>query len=292
LPRAQPQGLARVLCPEGQGTSQKTGFRAGEILPDYKCKRCNKVFSQKSHYQRHVIRKFPCKVKQENVKFKCEFCDKTYTTKSNLNRHLNVCSDKKMKDIEERMKKEMEERMKEEIEKLRAENKQLIVQNNSNNNNITQNINIVAYGKEDIEKLLTNNDFRSIMRRGMLSVPELVKRIHFDEKSPENHNVYISNLRGRYVLMHDAKKWRLVDLKEALQQIYGDHYEILMTKFEELMGMDFLDEITVDKFRTFLNYVNSDYEDEEHEPPPNKYVEMVKEDLKKILYENRDIVTR
>jgi hypothetical protein len=40
LPRAQPHGLARVLCPEGQGTSQKTGgdvaprFRAGEILTD------------------------------------------------------------------------------------------------------------------------------------------------------------------------------------------------------------------------------------------------------------------
>jgi len=32
LPRAQPQGLARVLCPEGQGTLQKTGFREGEIL--------------------------------------------------------------------------------------------------------------------------------------------------------------------------------------------------------------------------------------------------------------------
>jgi hypothetical protein len=238
-------------------------------------------------------RKFPCKVKQESVKFECEFCDKTYTTKSNLNRHLKVCGDKQMKDIEERMKKKMEERMKEEITKLREENKQLqIIQNNSNNN-IIQNINIVAYGKEDIEKLLTNNDFRSIMRRGMLSIPELVKRIHFDEKVPENHNVCISNLRGRYVLMHDEKKWRLVDLKEALQQIYGDHYEILMTKFEELMGMDFLDETTVDKFRTFLNYVNSNNIDEDyHETPPNKYVEMVKEDLKKILYENRDIVKK
>jgi len=105
--------------------------------------------------------------------------------------------------------------------------------------------------------------------------------------------VCISNLRGRYVLMHDEKKWRLVDLKEALQQIYGDHYEILMTKFEELMGMDFLDETTVDKFRTFLNYVNSNNIDEDyHETPPNKYVEMVKEDLKKILYENRDIVKK
>ena len=51
--------------------------------------------------------------------------------------------------------------------------------------------------------------------------------------------------------------------KEALQQVYGDHYEILMTKFEELMGIDFLDETTVDKFLTFLNYVNSSYDEDD-----------------------------
>jgi Zinc finger, C2H2 type len=256
-------------------------------MPDYICSRCQKVFFQKCDYQRHVSRKFPCKIVGEKIQYKCEFCSKSFTRKYNLNRHLDICSDKRTKEI---VRKEMDERLKEEMEKLRAENRQLqIIQNNSNNNNITQNINIVAYGKEDTEKLLTNNDFRSIMRRGMMSIPELVRRIHFDEKTPENHNVYISNLRGKYVLMHDEKKWRLVDLKEALQQIYGDHYDILMTKFEELVGIDFLDETTVDKFRIFLNYVNSSY-DENDEPLPNKYVEMVKEFLKKALYENRDIV--
>ena len=151
-------------------------------MPDHICSRCQKVFFQKCNYQHHMNRKFPCKIKGE-VKFKCEFCDKTYTRKSSLNRHLKVCSDKQMKDMEERLKEEV----KEEIAKLREENKQLQnvqnvqnVQNNSNNN-ITQNISIVAYGKENIEKL-TNNDFRTIMRRGMRSIPELVKRIHFDEK--------------------------------------------------------------------------------------------------------------
>ena len=251
-------------------------------MPDYICSRCQKAFSQKCNYQHHMNRKFPCKIRGD-VKFKCEFCDKIYTTKSNLNRHVNMCSDKRMIDMEERIKKEM----KEEIEKLKEENKQLqIIQNNTQNNNITQNINIVAYGKEDIT--LTNKDFKSIMRRGMLSVPDLIRKIHFNEQIPENHNVYISNLRNQYVLMYDGNKWRLIDRKEALQQIYGDHYELLETKFEELTEMKSLDRTTIEKWQNFLNYVNSTDEYDQS----NKYVDMVKEDIKKILYENRDIVEK
>jgi hypothetical protein len=256
-------------------------------MPDYQCSRCQKVFPHKGTYERHVNRKFPCKIVGEIVRFACEFCDKTYTTKSNLNRHLKACKSKQNSEIEQRI-----DNMERKIEKLEIENKQLVVQNNVTNINNT--INIVAYGKEDISRL-TNKDFRAIMRRGMLSVPELVKRIHFDEKCPENHNVYISNLRGKYGQIHDDNKWRLVDIKELLQQVFGDHYDILITKFKELMGIDFLDDITVEKFRTFLNSVNSDREqdiEDEQVSQSNRYVEMVKEDLKKILYENRDVVEK
>jgi uncharacterized C2H2 Zn-finger protein len=234
-------------------------------------------------------RKFPCKEKTtaqeiETSELKCPFCEREFKTKYNLLRHINnVCRAKRqmVKIVEEN------NQLKTEIKNL-----QMHVTNNinSNNNNITNNISIVAYGKEDITGLLTNKDFRSIMRRGMRSIPELVQRIHFDEKVPENHNVYISNLRNQYVLMYDGKKWRLIDRKEALQQIYGDHYEILETKFEELIGEESLDESTIEKFRNFLNYVNNSNNEDEDEIQSNKNVEMVKEDLKKILYENRDIV--
>jgi regulator of replication initiation timing len=243
-------------------------------------------------------RKNPCKEKivspKENSGLKCPFCEKDFSNKYNMLRHINtnVCKAKKQ------MVKIVEEN-----NKLRTENRNLQLQINSNNttvnsnNNMTQNITIVAYGKEDIEKLLTDNDFKSIMRRGMLSVPELVRRIHFDEKVPENHNVYISNLRNKYILTYDGNRWRLSDREEKLQTIYDDHSDILERKFDDLI--ESLDKTTVAKFQAFLNYVNSnpdnseeDIEDDDDQRQPNRYVEMVKEDIKKVLYENRDIVEK
>jgi regulator of replication initiation timing len=266
-------------------------------MPNYECSRCHKVFKQKCHYDNHMKRKFPCKEKKITVpiidenSLGCPFCEREFTTKYNLLRHINyVCRSKNqmVKIVEEN------NQLKTEIKNLQMQVTNNINSNNNNinSNNVIQNINIVAYGKENIERI-TDKDFRTIMRRGMLSVPELVKRIHFDEKVPENHNVYISNLRNQYVLMYDGNKWRLIDRKEALQQIYGDHYEILETKFGELIGEDSLDESTIEKFRNFLNYVNlNEGNNDEEDNESNKYVDMVKEDLKKLLYENRDIVEK
>ena len=31
--------------------------------------------------------------------------------------------------------------------------------------------------------------------------------IHFNPDKPENHNIYISNLKNGYVMMYDGNKW-------------------------------------------------------------------------------------
>jgi archaellum component FlaF (FlaF/FlaG flagellin family) len=74
--------------------------------------------------------------------------------------------------------------------------------NNSNNNNI--NIKVVAFGKED-KDVLTDNEIFKILKRGFYSVPELIKAIHFNKDKPENHNVYISNMRDKYVMVFDQQ---------------------------------------------------------------------------------------
>jgi hypothetical protein len=205
---------------------------------------------------------------------------------------LEMC---KMKtEILAELKEEMKEEMKVEMKNLQISNNNTTMTNSNNvtnnivtNNNVTNNMTIVAYGKENI--LLSDDDFKRIMRRGMKCVPELVRKIHFDKNVPENHNVYISNLRDSYIQMYDGSIWKLMNRRDALQQLYDDKTDILDSKFGELIQS--LDRLTIEKFKRFLDNVKIDY-NEDDEPLPNQNVQIVKEELKKILYENKDIVVK
>lgn len=259
-------------------------------MPEYECDRCHKMFNKKSNYNKHMKRKNPCSLPQ----FKCEFCSKNFTYKGNLSRHINnVCREKRERDkniemeqqinrIEQKVEEQMKE-MKEEIKNLETQNKQLQVINSGNvvnNVNINNTIKIVAYGKEDVDSILSNEDFKKILNRGMGSVPELVKRIHFDRNIPVNHNIYISNLRDSYVFTYDGDTWRLNNREETLKNLYGHSSNILINKFEELKDKD-LGRKIVEKYERCLDYV----EDEE-----DNHTKEVREELKKLLYENRGIV--
>jgi hypothetical protein len=279
-------------------------------MPNYKCSRCMKDFGQKCEYMRHLNKKFPCKeIAQkstisaqkctilEESETVCKYCGKEFSRIFTLNRHIDgYCKVKKANDakmeemmtmlieLKESNKMIVEENKqnKEKIAKLEAENtKYKIINNNTQNNIGTQNITfkINAYGMENTSKV-TFNDYKRILGRGMNSVPVFVEKLHFDKNTPENHNVYISNLRDEYVLMFDGKIWRLKDRDEALQQLYEDKSDILETKFEELIEM--LDEPTIKMFKRFLKIKDDD----------DEKIRVIKKELKKVLYENREIVMR
>jgi hypothetical protein len=276
-------------------------------MPNYKCSRCSKEFSQKCHYKNHINKKFPCKeipqkpskIPQNNSNIKkselvCNYCCKEFSRKDNLTRHIDgYCKVKKANDAK------MEEMMTMLIE-LKESNKKIVAENNQNKekiaklevdntkykkivntqNNINQQTNnitfkINAYGTEDTSKI-TVNEYKRILCRGMNSTPALVEKLHFNKNIPENHNVYISNLRDEYVLMFDGKIWRLKDRDDALQQLYEDKSDILETKFEDLIER--LDEPTIKMFKRFLKIKDDD-----------EKIRVIKKELKKVLYENREM---
>jgi predicted nucleic acid-binding Zn-ribbon protein len=230
---------------------------------------------------------------------KCNYCKKVFSRSDSLNRHISgYCKVKKANDakMEEMMTmliklKESNEKIseenkqnKEEMEKLREEvtKYKKIINNNTQNNIVNQTnitFNVKAYGTEDTSKI-TVNDYKKILGRGMNSVPVFVEKLHFDKNVPENHNVYISNLRDEYVLMYDGKIWRLKDRDEALQQLYEDKSDILETKFEELIER--LDEPTIKMFKRFLKIKDDD----------DEKIKVIKKELKKVLYENREMVMK
>lgn len=282
-------------------------------MPKYVCIRCGKKFPQKSNLDYHLNRKIRCieipqnpsilphksslsiKSKEGNQN-KCNYCGKEFTRKDNLMRHIDgYCkikreNDRKMEDLMDKLIK-LEENFRKiegEMVDLKKENseykRQLQIgninngtQNINNGNQINNYITILPFGKENTTTI-TDKEYQRIMIRGFNSVPELVKKIHFDKNHPENHNVYISNMRDKYVLVYDGKNWELNDRDDALQQLYEDKTDILETKFEELLEK--LDDNTIRMFKRFLKKKDDDCEE----------IQLIKKELKKILYNNRKII--
>jgi len=320
----------------------------------YKCDKCNKAYTNKTDYKRHMNRKRPCVIGENNgLRFNCPGCAKSYTTKGSLTRHLtqyphhknthskicskstpndsnniirnskmtptdsnnnfrksktfecNFCKSKftrknnlnrHLKDrckVKKQQNLEKEEifrallekmnNMENEIKALRNENSKLTTINNINNttNNVnnTLNINLVAFGKENKESL-SNSELFKILRKGFKSVPELVKLLHFDENKPENHNIYISNMRDNYVMVFDGDRWALRDRAETLENIFDDGRNFLVVQYNDMKAS------LNDKQRSVLRkFERFDHDIDHHDDKKNE----IYNDIKLILYNGREL---
>ncbi|AYV75471.1 MAG: GIY-YIG nuclease [Terrestrivirus sp.] len=247
--------------------------------------------------------------KSENSNHKCNYCGKEFCNKYTLERHLNDrCKIKKddtnkkeeifqllLKKMEDSNKKQIDE-LKNEIIKLKKEiaNKHNTTNtnngtmnnicnqtNNTNNTNNQQNIikqlniNLVAHGKEDLS-FITEERLKTLFYKGFKSIENLTEMVHFDKNRPENHNIYISNIKDTYVMKYDGDDWKLMNRENCLHDMYEDKSDYLVEKFEELQPK--LNEQTIKRFGNFLNKRDDD-----------KIIEQTKKEIKLILYNNRKI---
>ncbi len=213
--------------------------------------------------------------KSEQAKHKCNYCNKSFTQSGSLNRHLNDnrCKIKKEQDIEkevlfDKLVKELEENNKR-IQKLEETVQQQskiikkssktnngIIGNNNTINNIDNSVKIVAFGKEDISHL-TNKDWLKILNRNYKSIEDLTLITHFDKNRPENQNIYISNLRSKYIMVHDGSNWVVKDRNNTVGELYDEKAYIIFNKVEELT--DKLPLKIVDKF----DMIKTGYDEDE-----------------------------
>lgn len=243
------------------------------------CNYCNKTLSRSDALSKHMI---TCKMKNKkevNIENNREINNETTIEK--LMKEMQEL--KKENEVNKELQKDMQQeltRLKEEIVKSQTGNVKNINIGKDLTNNIQNNIHneikIIAYGKEDTS-YITDNEYETLINKGFKSVPNLVEFIHFNENKPENQNVYISNMRDNYVLVYDGEQWLMREREDVLQDMIDNKTDILNEKFDELL--DKLDEITVRKFKRFLD-----------EKDTNKVSAQLKTDLKLMLY-NRKKVT-
>ena len=225
----------------------------------------------------------------------CKYCEKVLSRSDNLARHYKKCKEKIKTDqanqyMEELVKllnekddkiskydQELEEKNKqinELIQKAGIQNSGTIVQN------IQNNIKLLAYNKTDISDL-TDKDFIRCFNHNNMCVPHLLKRIHFNRKKPENHNVFLSNLKSGYIMLYDGKQWNTYNRDEVIDDMFDEKHDILEQKYEEWVdvGKDY--PIIYYKFRRYLEKINNDV-----------VMKKIKDEMKLVLYNNRNIVKR
>ena len=235
------------------------------------------------------------KITQNTTFFnQCKYCDKVFSRIDSLTRHYKTCNDKKKTDEANLHMGELVKVLNEQKEKLNKydleleeKNKQineLIKKAGINNSTITQNIQnnikLLAYDKTDISDL-TENDFIRCFNHNNMCVPHLVKRIHFNPKKPENHNVFISNLKSGHIMLYDGKQWNTFNRDEIVDDIFDDKHDILEQKYEEWVNIGKDYPIIYHNFRRYLDKINNDV-----------VLKKVKDEMKFVLYNNRNIVKK
>ena len=198
------------------------------------CQHCNKCFYSKTDLFEHFN---SCEEYKESLakgkKYECEYCKKKYSTNFLMNIHLEKCKDK-IKDDEEKktllnlvdmLNKQLKEQNEEHKKQLSEQNKQITelikkagIQNSNITNNIQNNIKILAYKNTDLSHL-TDNDYIYCLNRSNMVIPNLIKKIHFNPKKPENHNIYISNIKNKYIMTYDGNKWNVNNQNETIDNL-------------------------------------------------------------------------
>jgi len=279
----------------------------------FKCDICNKKYKHQPSLSRHN-RKFHTKnqllstfdkLKSTNnqpcvFKYHCKYCNKGYNINQSKWKHEKTCKNKINLEIENNeLKKEIIDNKKEIMEikndlmklmnknckmhpkTLQKINKQLLLNNNTNNGTINNITNIIQFGKEDVINNLTKKEQLSILNQKFQSINYLIEYIHFNNKFPQFKNIAITNLKDNLAYMFNKNKNKFIAVNK--NELLNNVIETRMLDIEDIYAnnKNNLKSQSKETLERFIKKINHD----------DAYYEFKKADLKLLLYNNRDNIT-
>jgi len=233
--------------------------------------------------------------------YKCQNCYKKFSTNSNLCKHIskNSCKPKEHDDLIslkrefEQYKKENQERQIEN-EKVVNRLKQEIIclkespivsgqmtnidQSVGKTVNTINNIVVLNYGSEDMSKI-DREKILQCVKQGFRSAVRLTDAVHFDPDKPENHNVYISNLKNKYAMIFRNGSWEAITKTELIDKIYNDKKNYIENNIEQ-----FYESMSLSQKNALQRWLHTD---DDH-PKIGK----IKEEIRLLLFNKKEIVNK
>ena len=229
-------------------------------------------------------------------KYSCPYCNKSYTHRSTLSSHINkkchINEEKQMQKLADMLNavqqqnendiQELTSHFQNEIAKL---TKQLQLQqvgpHQSHNKisgsfNNTVNFQLLNYNKTDYD-FLTDNDYIHCIKNNNHCVKALIEKVHFNKNKPENMNIYISSIKGKFAMIFRDNSWQICDRQKQIDDLYETNEMELEQWFDEC------NENYPDIIKSFKNYLRNKSSDD-------SLIQNVKHEIELMLYNKRGMI--
>ena len=108
---------------------------------------------------------------------------------------------------------------------------------NNNNNHIVNNnntIHINAFGSENYDYLFDeNNVLKKIINGQNAFMQKFVEAVHFNEDHPENHNIVLTNLQSKHMMIYDGDQFMKVMKDKTIDQLITDKKNIILSNIQK-----------------------------------------------------------
>lgn len=268
------QKAIKIQSKNNQKISLCDVTKNGEEIPNIlACKHCNKILSHRNNTLRHEKN---CK----NRDFIKEKTEKLRLEKEELKIEL--------------LKKKLQSSDKIETVTLNKLNKLLLERHNriknstvnSHNNiqNITNNYQIIGFGKEEnIAGLLTNKEKLMILNARYSSLQKLIDIIHCGTYN-QFKNIIITNIKDNYMYKYDEGKgiFVLAEKSNILNALINYRLDDLEVIYNEFVSQNKVDQKTKKCIEDFINKINQ-------EENSDRQFEI--NEIKMLLFNNKDKIT-
>ena len=152
-------------------------------------------------------------------------------------------------------------------------NGNLIIGNQTFN---TINLQLLSFNHTDYN-FLTDKDYINCFDEKNHCVKSLIEKVHFNKHKPENMNIYISSIKGKFIMVYRDNKWQVKTRKEQINDLY---------ECNELMLENWYDEYH-EKYphiiKSFKKYLQNKENDDE-------FISNIKDEILLMLYNKRDLI--
>ena len=276
----------------------------------FHCKCCSFSSHIKTHYEIHLktkkhqkLAEISHKSEKEIQTYECKYCDKVFKHQSSLCKHIKyTCKKNADEDFQElaRLLNEKDEQLALKDEQINKQlalkdeqiNKQLALRDkkmemmqkqidNLTNNLQIQNVNqgLIHNGNNTINIQILNHqdtDYITCIKDCNKCVKSLIEKVHFNVNKPENMNIYLSNIKGKYLMIYKDNAWQIQDKKSQVDELYDTNEFVLEAWYDEYK------EKHPDIIASFQRYLQNRDE--------NEMLNNIKEEILVMLYNKRKMI--